>query len=548
MKLIKKSFLFFLLIVLFVQTNIFSFSLILQDADSLIFFSKLISYPKNEQDLLEAYTFFTNTKEQALDKEEANSLVYSEIQLSRIEYKFGLYLESEQTMVHALEHLKKVKDLSYKKQLQESIYNHLGILYRNQGAINKALELYEKVLSLAGTTRDSVTIYNNKSNIFKDAGQFQQAKTELMKAYQLLPKLSDTLTEALVIGNLGYIKFKLHEDEALHLMQEALDIWLNKKDSLSTYIIYSYLSEYYAQNNDTTLATDYSFEAYQLSKKIRNPEFKKQALTSLIKLNQNQYVNEYVRVSDSIEQTRQERTSKFALLKYDLSEKERLVQEKEMISQRYKFSAIFILGGAICLLIISRVRHHKEKLKEIYHTETRISKRVHDEVANDVYYLMAKLQTESNPENDDLLDQLETVYIKSRDISREHGVIEVKHNYDTVLKDMLLSFNSPNVNVITKNLEAIKWNQLPDHKKMAVYRVLQELMVNMKKHSQANIVVLAFFNHGKKITVTYSDNGVGTDLNHKNGLQNVENRIRSVKGSITFETAINQGFKVKIVV
>lgn len=81
-----------------------------------------------------------------------------------------------------------------------------------------------------------------------------------------------------------------------------------------------------------------------------------------------------------------------------------------------------------------------------------------------------------------------------------------------------------------------------------MYRVLQELMVNMKKHSQCTIASITFTTSNKQLQINYSDNGIGTDnlINLKNGLQNAENRILSINGTLTFDTALNKGFKVKI--
>ena len=42
---------------------------------------------------------------------------------------------------------------------------------------------------------------------------------------------------------------------------------------------------------------------------------------------------------------------------------------------------------------------------------------------------------------------------------------------------------------------------------------------------------------------------MGVDLNAiavKNGLQNIESRIKSINGVITFETSLNNGFKTTI--
>ena len=67
----------------------------------------------------------------------------------------------------------------------------------------------------------------------------------------------------------------------------------------------------------------------------------------------------------------------------------------------------------------------------------------------------------------------------------------------------------------------------------------------MKKHSQCSLVIIGFDSKLSTIEITYKDNGIGSAemLKFKNGLLNVENRIKTVKGSITFETEINKGFK-----
>ena len=57
-------------------------------------------------------------------------------------------------------------------------------------------------------------------------------------------------------------------------------------------------------------------------------------------------------------------------------------------------------------------------------------------------------------------------------------------------------------------------------------------------------------NNKNKLHLDYSDNGLGValdDINLKNGLQNVENRILAIKGTITFDTKSNKGFKTNII-
>ncbi|QQX77228.1 MULTISPECIES: sensor histidine kinase [Aequorivita] len=92
----------------------------------------------------------------------------------------------------------------------------------------------------------------------------------------------------------------------------------------------------------------------------------------------------------------------------------------------------------------------------------------------------------------------------------------------------------------------LDWVSISEIKKVTVFRVLQELMTNMKKYSEASAVVLSFQQVGKKITIEYTDNGKGCIIKNKNGLQNAENRIHAIKGTITFDSEPGKGFKSKI--
>ena len=126
--------------------------------------------------------------------------------------------------------------------------------------------------------------------------------------------------------------------------------------------------------------------------------------------------------------------------------------------------------------------------------------------------------------------------------------MDYEGDFKDTLNDLLLSYDNEMTRVIVKDVAKINWGAISKMKKQTIYKVLQELMVNMKKHSEAEIVALTFKTIRKKIAITYSDDGVGTNLKKSTGLQNVENRIKSIKGTIIFESEINKGFKSKITV
>ena len=173
-------------------------------------------------------------------------------------------------------------------------------------------------------------------------------------------------------------------------------------------------------------------------------------------------------------------------------------------------------------------------------------------MANDVYQTMAFAETQdlSTAHNKEvLLNNLETIYSRTRNISKENSIVETGAHFLPNLKEMMSGFNTNEVNILTNGIDSINWATIENNKKITIYRVLQELLVNMKKHSQCNLVVLTFKKNENKLQIEYSDNGIGATFDEKksrNGLQNVENRIQAIKGTVTFDTKSNKGFKVTI--
>jgi signal transduction histidine kinase len=198
-------------------------------------------------------------------------------------------------------------------------------------------------------------------------------------------------------------------------------------------------------------------------------------------------------------------------------------------------------------------KNKREKIKTSYNTELRIANKLHDELANDVFHTMAFAETQdlSTGHNKEiLLSNLETIYSRTRNLSRENSAIETGSLFISYLKEMISGFNTKEVNVLIYGMDTINWKIVETNKKIVVYRVLQELLVNMKKHSQCSLVAITFKKDKNKLQIDYTDNGLGAsnkELNHKNGLQNVENRIKTIKGSITFDNNSNKGFKVSFI-
>lgn len=398
------------------------------------------------------------------------------------------------------------------------------------------------------------------------------------KAIVLLePFLKSTILDTLqnkkarIIDNLGFAYYKDNQiPKGLALMNQALAIRTSINDSYGSIESYLHLADYY-QNKDYQKSKGYALHAYDEATKHQSIDERLEALAFLMSQNQekgeNSYVRLFINLNDSIKKVRSNAKNQFAKIRYDSRKAilesikykeqraENLLELETQKNQKYLlfFGFFTLLGGIVLIVNYYKSKTKRERLEASYSTETRISKELHDELANDVFYAMtfAGTQDLQNPiKKETLIDNLDKIYVRTRNFSRENSPIETGERFEYNLKQMLNSYKSSGTEVIIKNGNPIDWSKVETEKKIAIQRVLQELMVNMKKYSQASFVVIGFDLEQNSIKIDYSDNGIGFSekLILKNGLQNAENRIEVVNGILTFDSQTNKGFKAKILV
>ena len=463
------------------------------------------------------------------------------------------YIGSEATTTKAI----KLFDKSIPIPYQTNAYTSIGLNYLHLANYEDANKMFEKAIQI---TDDSLTIYIAKNNI---AYAYIKQKA-YQKAVQLLSEIEtkkglqeSPLDYARVLDNKGIALFHLNNNTALSYLEKAKAIREANNDDSQVVSSYMHLAEYYQKENDLETTTKWAEKAYQSATKAFIPDDRLEALNLLFTATsnndlKNQYHETYIRINDSLQKARQQAKNQFAKIKYDAEKAETQKQTYQL--RMYGSVALLILSFAVFVLLyrLTLQRNKRKVLETQYSTETKIAKRLHDELANDVHNTIAFAETQNleNHQNKEiLLENLDTIYQRARNISNENKQINIGETFVEQLKHMIHSYGSDTINVIL-NTAALHEIQLKDEVKIALYRVLQELMVNMKKHSECSLVVIAFKNNPTTLEITYSDNGKGiqNQLHTKNGLQNVENRIFSINGTITFDTEPNKGFKVKIVI
>ncbi|MFG6116446.1 ATP-binding protein [Halobacillus sp. MO56] len=94
--------------------------------------------------------------------------------------------------------------------------------------------------------------------------------------------------------------------------------------------------------------------------------------------------------------------------------------------------------------------------------------------------------------------------------------------------------------------------ELDQERILAIYRIVQELLSNAMKHSDAKIVKLHLYSDDNNIYLQYADNGIGMDYSVQKdlfshfGLSGIEQRINGFFGEMNVETAPGKGFQMQV--
>jgi signal transduction histidine kinase len=509
-----------------------------------------------------SYYYYSKAKYAAEIKKDTSRIIQSLSWMAEIQRNEGDYSGSETTSIEAFPFIENSNKYLYG---ETNIYIGLGNNYLNTFDNDNAIYYFKKAINSKTDEDIKSGIISNICIAYTEKGDYEKAIQTLLSLI-LKRKVISHETFARINDNLGHAYDKAASMKAFYYLTEGLKIREKLKDDWGIISSYYHLSEYYKKSN-LSLANNYALLAYKKATKANSVDSRLECLKLLIQTSggnkSKEYSTLYLHINDSIYKVRLKAKNQFAKIRYDSTKEknENLKLKAQTILQQEQqhnknLLLYFVVGVIITMSILVGnflvAKNKREKIKSAYNTEIRIAKKLHDELANDVFQTMAFAETQDLSTNDNkeiLLNNLENIYSRTRNISKENSIIESGPLYVSSLKDMMSGFNSKEVNVLINGIETINWTTLESNKKITLYRVIQELLVNMKKHSQCNLAVLTFKKNENKVQIDYSDNGIGTDFNEKksrNGLQNVENRILAIKGNITFDTKSNKGFKVII--
>ena len=507
----------------------------------------------------------------------------------------GNYIESEIEVFKALSHLKFSKNLLYSFRcysLQGS--NHLEL-----GEYDKALEYFNlsaailKQMKKEGLEKDAYYDYEITNTIdlctaYDKKGEYKKSISALNEIvtksnFETYPKL-----KYFVYGNLAYSLMKDHQFALSDkYFKTALSLAKKEKDELGyLYIIIDY-GEFNLLSNNLNKAKLLFDEALLLSKKLNNGKeilISLDFLSEVDKANAASYREEYIRINDSIVKKQRENREKFARIEY---ETDKVVEQNKILSDKNLLLLLGLTMSIAIFLIVIIIRGKISRKKEVQliqqkkladeellnltkefqsgliearaEEQNRISKELHDGIVNKIYGIRMILGSLNNKDDEETqkkrfgyIKELQNLESEIRTISHELNTdFSMSVGEFPFLIEQLMNKNNEigSTNFSSTIQSSIDWSQYSSVIKINLYRIIQELLLNVNKYAEAENCSLEVSEINKQLVIVLKDDGKGFHSNTENsgiGLKNCKERANAINAQIDIQSTKNAGTVITI--
>lgn len=490
---------------------------------------------------------------------------------SELFYYMGLFQFGSDEAEKAVEKSIKIKD----SLLTADAYFFLGInqfeLHKykfSKKALQESLHHYPKILNVKRISNsiEKEYIYNNLAQVELKMKQQDAALAFNRLAYQLaraknskrgIPNTEQTFGEIYLAKNeLDSSKYYFEKSILSALKSKYYDIALINYGFLSTLSPNNLQASLHYYEEGITLMNQKNINAffrryfYELTLKsfTKNGATKKiiEVQDKIIQIDNEGRLNANTYIQDISEQ-------------YVNNEKKLLIAETEKLRRQRNITILIIISVLLCLavmtlgIIIIRRKNKEKHRQEIIRLESlldgqenerkRIAEELHDGLNGDLSAIKYRLSgLEDNiVHSDDSENLIKTIEMIDNACTQ---VRRISHN---LMPSSILDFGL----VETVNEYCAKINNshpltlefqyfgnpavLPKKAETVLYRIIQELINNITKHSKASMAMVQLNFHENELFITVEDNGIGFDtksIQNGLGLKNINSRIHFLNAQL----------------
>jgi len=473
----------------------------------------------------------------------------------------GDYFGSQESLLTSIRFLNAAKENNL--YCLSSNYNELGLNSFNLKSYGPAIAFYDSAYQVARDKNLKLVIANNKALAYQKKGAYGESLKLYRQTIAQTPKNGKEY--ARILSNMAKTKFLDQPGyNAAPELLTALRIRRKENDLWGQNASFAHLADYYAGSKPDS-AFFYAGEMYAVARRLQSPDDQLEALQKLIRFGPanrlKMYFQAYQRLDDSVQTARAAARNQFALIRYDAEKNkaDNLKLQKDNTEKKYQiirqkvllYVTVFVLlaGTLIAGFWYNRRKKRLELEKQVAVRagQLKLSKKVHDEVANGLYRVISEVENGPEMDKELLLDKMDLLYRRSRDISYDDPRVE-SMPFHREIEELILSFATEKAKVLLVGNGEAFWTGVDAGTRRELRQVLQELMVNMRKHSHAREVVLKFETLEGGRGIDYRDDGKGFQdgVSFGNGLTNTGNRINDIGGKIIFDGNTGKGLTIQL--
>jgi signal transduction histidine kinase len=497
---------------------------------------------------------------------------------------------------HLTATLQLLENTPYKKPLNRA-YNSLGVLFFNQDNYEKGLYYFQRSEQSSRLVKDTASLVEalfGTVNCLSSLKKFNEARSVANDALRIATASGSAydLVQAHTAFSEMYRKWQkadLTIEHAKKIVQYAI------ADNNVQYRLIGLmgLADGFALAGNYAKGISYYQQALQLGSEtgtaIQLDDIYKGLSDSYAKTGQAQkaldFYKKYIEYRDSTANEKIKRNAAELDIKYQTAEKEKTLSQnqlqltkKDLELQKsrnymYYMLAAFVIAVMVVALLYLRMRYrklvHAKELKTIQQEQelqllnalmqgeekerSRIAKDLHDGVAG--MLAATKMHLSTIPST---MMNGQTQAFQQGMLLLDEATREIRKTSHNLMPEMLLANGldealrryCANVSNEKLAIQYDSWGTIKRLKagfELSVYRIVQELINNMTKHSNASQAIVQVSANQNILSLTIEDNGTGFDTSVPRkgmGIQSIDSRIRTMNGKMKIDSEPGEGVSV----
>ncbi len=513
----------------------------------------------------------------------------------RISYGMSLYFKGmmDRTLEEYLTALKLAEDINDKK-LMSRVLHEMGVFYNKNGMRDKGIASIEQSVEYARTINDTDGVarsLNSLGALYEQNNELENALSCYQESLQKYTLLKSDLGSSYSYSNIGLIYlYKSDFKNAKQNLEASLNLRLKLNDVNAIAMSYIDLAELYKAQQNYLLAIEQANLCINYAEKVSYKDIIQYAYNliaqSYAALKQFDKAYEYKQLhqnlKDSLFNLKKSEQIAYMQTKYDTDKKEQQIKIQALeISKRNTYLVVSILIF-LALLVVLYLMYNRYKLNQsnrlqleiikqqdlasraIIEAEENERKRIAGDLHDGIGQLFSAVKMNLSGLSDRITmhdDDTKLLYDKTiamvdesctevRSIS--HNMMPnvlLKYGLSTAIKDFISKIDSRKLKVYLE-LEGINVS-LDSSVETVLYRVIQESVNNVIKHSNASRLDIQINKDEDGISVSIEDNGKGFDTTNAEkfegiGLKNIITRVQLIKGFVEWDSSPDNGTLVSI--